>query len=77
MVRRPLERRGVAPHPYGLLGGRCRTALLVSSISRAKVLRRGSTIFASTHDHKFVILGVRFLGWTLALRHWKGMAVVL
>ena len=30
---------------------------------------------SSTHHHKFEILAARGLGWTLALRHWKGMAV--
>jgi Phage major capsid protein E len=34
MARGALERRGVAPHPCGLLGGRRRNALLDSSISK-------------------------------------------
>ena len=34
-------------------------------------------VATSIHHHKSVILGVKFLGWTLALCHWKGMAVAL
>lgn len=32
---------------------------------------------SSTHDRKSVIRKARFLGWTVARRHWNGVAVAL